>query len=99
MSEVLAMERGGYRVNLYVSKANDNYNGQTSLLILKVKDAGQSMNVARCAYPLINVSFFRGISFGWYQRAPLKHSDGYGRPLRGYEFAHALKTLGVKDAV
>lgn len=47
MAEVMALEQNGYRINLYVCECSHT-GGMLAMMMMKVKDAGQSMNVARC---------------------------------------------------
>ena len=83
---ILSLEHEGYRVSLTAYFGSWNHKGELVYIGLKVKDASQPLDVARCAYPFINPSFFRGICFMWYQRTKgFKHLSTLGSPVfRGF---------------
>lgn len=91
---ILALEHEGYRVSLTAYFGSWNYNEEVVYAGLKVKDASQPLDVARCAYPFINPSFFRGICFMWYQRTKgFKHLSTLGSPVsRGYTSGRIFET-------
>lgn len=81
VSEIIALEKKGYRVNIYaLGSFNTNYD--SSIVSYKVKDAGQPIDIQRIMYPLLNVAFFRGICFGWYAiNDKITHCYSYGHAL------------------
>lgn len=73
------LELKGYRVNLsivFVSRYRGKYIG----IMVKIKNAGQKMNVKQLAFPLVHPSMFRRIMFGLIERLEeTKHfGKGYG---------------------
>lgn len=66
-SAINTLEKGGYRVNLYV--ANFVYMRSTPVCVaVKIKDAGQYFDGLRVAYPLVNPSFVRRHIFALHER-------------------------------
>lgn len=81
MGAVAGLERVGYRVNLYAVGGFDS-RGTNAVAGVKVKDAGQSMDLARVAWPLVTPAFFRGVLFRYYQTSPhIHHCSSYGTTL------------------
>lgn len=82
MSHIVALERQGYRINLYQCWAT-KYHKSVGFLCIKVKDARDRMNIQRVMYPIVNPSFLRGIGFGWSVRCPilLEYQSDKGIPL------------------
>ena len=109
LSVIDAIEKAGYRVNLYnifyADSPNDN---EVLSMKVKLKDATQPLNVKKLYYPLVNPSFLRRQTFRYIEVAKTKYSyrSGYGRPVgqkrikkeladRVYYFGQ-IKELGIK---
>lgn len=76
LSAVLDMEKKGYRFNIYVATTTKHRSTKnSSLLLVKIKDAGKPLNVTNCAYPLVNPSFFRRHIFRWFETNNNKTND------------------------
>lgn len=79
LGAIIELEKQGYRFNLY---ACQSYSDETScdMLVVKVKDATQPIDLKRISFPLTHTAFFRVIGFDWYSRFPgAKYRTGYGR--------------------
>ena len=88
LGTIIELERQGYRFNLYACQTYSDDNS-CDMLIVKVKSAGQPLDLKRISFPLTHTGFFRVIGFDWYSRLPGgKYRSGYGRAI-GY-------TLGKK---
>lgn len=78
IEQVIGLELAGYRVSItamFISVMTHDI----ACVGVKIKDAGQPLDVARCIYPFVNPAFMRGICFGWYQRnGKIEHQAGYG---------------------
>lgn len=73
VSAVAALEKKGYRVNLYTGcAAYLKARGDVEYIanFVKVKDSGQYMDFLKLAYPLINPSFQRRHSFRFRETVP-----------------------------
>ena len=78
LGTVIEMERQGYRFNLY---AVQSYTDSTSadMLMVKIKNASQPLDLKRISFPLTHTAFFRVIGFDWYSKVPDgKYRCGYG---------------------
>lgn len=92
LKAVNELELKGYRVNLsivFVSKYRGEYIG----IVVKIKNAGQKMNVKQLAFPLVHPSMFRRIMFGLIERLEeTKHFGiGYGMCTTYEETKHLFK--------
>lgn len=103
LGTILELERQGYRFNVYCTQC---YNDGTTcdMLVVKVKDATQPIDLKRMSFPLAHTGFFRCIGFDWYSRFPgAKYRCGYGHKLSS-DFAQeridkVYKMLFGKSAV
>lgn len=103
LGTILELERQGYRFNVYCTQC---YNDGTTcdMLVVKVKDATQPIDLKRMSFPLAHTGFFRCIGFDWYSRFPgAKYRRGYGHKLSS-DFAQehidkVYKMLFGKSAV
>lgn len=94
---VIEMERQGYRFNLYAVQTYSN-SDSCDMLVVKVKDARQPLDLKRISFPLTHTAFFRVIGFDWYSKVPNgKYRCGYGHGIcydfdddRLKEIAHSL---------
>lgn len=71
------LELKGYRVNLSIVFVSE-YRGKYIGLVVKIKDAGQKMNVKQLAFPLVHPSMFRRIMFGLIERLEETKDFGMG---------------------
>ena len=81
LSTVIELERQGYRFNLYIIQG---YSGadDCDMLVVKVKNAAQPLDLKRVSFPLTHTAFFRVIGFDWYSKFPgAKYRLGYGQAL------------------
>lgn len=81
ISVILQLEQQGYRFNLYqVQSYSDDSN--CDLLCVKLKDAGQPIDLKRISFPMTHTGFFRVIGFDWYSKTPKGiYRCAYGRAL------------------
>ena len=89
---VQTLESNGYSVNLYVSAitgGHTNYFHASNGCVIKIKRAGERLNISKLAYPMVNPSMKRRNIFAWRERAPhITKSyapNGYGRVVSDYE--------------
>lgn len=84
LGTVIEMERQGYRFNLNAIQTYSG-GGSADMLVVKVKDAAQPLDLKRISFPLAHTAFFRVIGFDWYSKMPGgKYRSGYGCAL-GYD--------------
>ena len=85
LSAITELEMQGYRFNLYAMQSYSD-NKSADILVVKIKDASQPMDLKRMSYPLMHTGFFRAIGFDWYSKMPEgKFRGGYGHAM-AYEF-------------
>lgn len=81
MEAVIALERSGYRCELYSAQFYAGEKDSDGLLV-KVKEASQPLDVKRVMFPFTHPSMFRVIGFEWEDKCPTaKHRFGRGNPL------------------
>lgn len=103
VSAVIALEKQGYRFNLY-SIQSYSENKDVDILCVKVKGANQLLDLKRMSFCMSHSGFFRGVGFDWYSKCPkAKYRSGYGRAL-GYshqmpEIDAAFKRMFGKGSV
>lgn len=81
LGTIIELERQGYRFNLY---AVQTYAGTSDadMLIIRVKNASQPLDLKRVSFPLTHTGFFRVIGFDWYSKVPGgKYRGGYGQAM------------------
>lgn len=86
LATVIALERQGYRFNLFVTQS---YTGDDScdMLAIRVKRDNQPIDLKRISFPLTHTGFFRVIGFDWYSKVPGgKYRYSYGHALN-YELS------------
>ena len=97
-----SLERNGYRINLYVmdlGRARKNSGGGDQILgaMLKVKGAGERLNMAKIAFPIAHPSMLRRIMFRFVERCPEASSHfagGYGSVPSNAAFLDIIRRLG-----
>ena len=83
---IVEMERQGYRFNLYACQTYADRE-DCDMLVVKVKNASQPVDLKRISFPLTHPAFFRVIGFDWYSRVPGgKYRSGYGHAM-AYDFS------------
>lgn len=90
LGSIIELERQGYRFNLYaVQSYSDDRN--CDMLVVKVKDSAQPLDLKRISFPLTHTAFFRVIGFDWYSKTPGgKYRSSYGR---GIAYSHSEQEL------
>lgn len=84
LSVIDALERSGYRCNLYIGKVSWTDNNNKSLVtgyFMNIKKPEQPLNLMKVAYYMINPSFLRRTGFRVIENEPNIHdftNDGYG---------------------
>lgn len=102
---VAGLEKENIRVEVYCGDIG-RWKHQKEGFLVKVKGAGEPLNVLRMAYPLCNPSFLRRHGFAWLERAPLDIEegfiDGYGKCcdfdadiLPGFKFLRLSEIISV----
>lgn len=97
---VIALERQGYRVNLWAcSMAKDG--NDVVCPFVRVKSAEQPLNIRKLVYPLVNPSFFRRHGFRFIETVEGMTEDswpwGYGYPITEMsEFRKYIEQSGIK---
>lgn len=89
-SVIRGLEESGYRVNLYVAGFGRN-NNQTIGVAVKVKNAGEYLDILRLAYPVVHPSFFRRHILAYMERC-----KGYRMPKN---YGYVLETSSCQFAV
>lgn len=81
LSALMKLEMSGYRVNLYgFASFAESYDAD--MLVIKLKDARQPIDLQRLSFPLAHAGFFRTITWDWYFKVPGgKFRSGFGHPL------------------
>lgn len=88
-SVLLSLERSGYQVNLYSAVAV--YKGAEAVgLFVRVKSAGQYLDVTRLAYCLVNPSFLRRSFFRFVETLP-------GLSERGWRGSYGCTAISPED--
>lgn len=96
LGAIIDLEREGYRFNLY---AVQTYSGGSDcdMLVVKVKSAGQPLDLKRVSFPLTHTAFFRVFGFDWYSRVPGgKYRGCYGHAM-GYDYSESAMNDMAKD--
>lgn len=96
LGTIIELERQGYRFNLYAVQAYHD-SSDTDMLVVKVKNANQPLDIRRVSFPLIHTAFFRVIGFDWYSKMPGgKYRCAYGHAL-GYDYSEETLTKMAKE--
>lgn len=99
------LELSGYRVNLYAlcsGMSGPITSGVCNMLVIKLKDASEYLNLSKISFPLIHPAFLRGLFMEWCCKSPnTEVMRGYGRALR-YNYSqekiqHELTKAFQKD--
>lgn len=78
---VRGLEASGYSIRLDVV-SGFSYDRSTSLLVCRAKSEGEPMNLRRMLYPLVSVSYVRGMAFSWAVTEPhAQQQSNLGMPI------------------
>lgn len=81
LTAVLGLEQEGYKINIYAMQAYSSRNN-CDMLLIKIKDSRQPMDLKRMSFPLTHPAFFRVIGFDWYSKVPGGiYRASYGQPI------------------
>ncbi len=81
LSAIMELEMQGYRFNLFAVQSY-SCDRKADMVVVKVKDARQPLDLKRVSFPLTHPAFFRAIGFDWYSKFPIgTHRWGYGHEL------------------
>ena len=82
LGAIMDLEAQGYKINLYAIQSYCNgFSGD--MLIVKIKDSREPLDLKRMSFPLTHTAFFRVIGFDWYAKFPLgKYRSGYGHNIK-----------------
>lgn len=81
LGTIIEMERQGYRFNLYAVQ-NYSDSNDSDMMIVRLKNASQPLDLKRVSFPLTHTAFFRVIGFDWYSKMPGgRYRSGYGQTL------------------
>lgn len=88
---ICALENAGYRIGLTVTagvcsgKSSNCPMDRINVLVLRVKEPNQELNVAKLLFTLADPAYLRGVLFGWVVKTPgLENSSGLGYPLDAF---------------
>lgn len=96
LGAIIELEKQGYRFNLF---ACQTYSDKSScdMLVVKVKNASQPLDLKRISFPLTHTGFFRVIGFDWYSRVPGgKYRGGYGHAI-AYDLSEKQLKKAAED--
>ncbi len=96
LGAVVDLEQEGYKINIYaIQSYSDSSN--CDMLVIKIKDSRQPMDLKRMSFPLTHTAFFRVIGFDWYSRVPGgRYRYGYGHNLN-QEFGREKSTAIIRE--
>lgn len=94
LGTIIELERQGYRFNLYACQGYSS-ESDCDMLVVKIKDSGQPLDLKRISFPLTHTAFFRVIGFDWYSKVPDgKYRDNYGRGIAYRLSGDKLRRMG-----
>lgn len=101
LSAVAALEKKGYRINIYALQATKEESRAHNIYaaLIKIKDAGTYFDCLKMAYPLANPSFSRRHGFRYTETCecgPKDKFSAHGYTLSKYETEEVLKKNGIK---
>ena len=96
LGAVVDLEQEGYKINIYaIQSYSDEKN--CDMLVIKIKDSKQPMDLKRMSFPLTHTAFFRVIGFDWYSRVPGgRYRYEYGHNLN-QEFGREKSTAIIRE--
>lgn len=81
LEKIISLENSGYRCELYAMQAYCSME-RSDVLIVKIKEANQPLDIKRIMFPLIHPAMFRSIGFQWESRS-CDFLPCRGRPFTG----------------
>lgn len=78
---IYSLEKAGCRCELYaggVYTLSKPYSAQKGSYFVKIKGAGEPLDILKVAFPLVNPSFLRRITFAVIEKTATKFSSNYG---------------------
>ena len=85
LGAIMALEMQGYKFNLYAVQSYSD-NKDCDMLVVKVKNSAQPLDLKRISFPLTHPAFFRVLGFDWYGKFEgARYRTGYGHYV-GCEF-------------
>lgn len=96
LGAIIELEKQGYRFNLYaVQTYTDEYRRAISsdMLVIKIKNSSQPLDLKRVSFPLTHSAFFRIIGFDWYSKVP----GGRYRSSYGCALAYKVDQRGLDE--
>lgn len=82
LGTVLALERQGYKFNLYAVQSYQGTCGRertVDFLCAKIKSSNSPFDLKRMSFPLAHPAYFRVIGFDWESKSPIARDIGHGR--------------------
>lgn len=85
LGAIMALEMQGYKFNLYAVQSYSDHR-DCDMLVVKVKNSAQPLDLKRISFPLTHPAFFRVLGFDWYSKFEgARYRTGYGHYV-GSEF-------------
>ncbi len=82
MEVIIGLERSGYRCELYAMQSYYS-DRKAEVLLVKIKESNQPLDVRRMMFPLTHPAFFRVVGFEWQDRfPPARRLAGRGHALK-----------------
>ena len=78
LSTIVALEKQGYRLNLYAVQSYTR-DSIVDFLCIKLKSSDRPTDLKRISFPLTHPAFFRVIGFDWQGKSPITRNVGWGR--------------------
>ena len=98
LGAILELEQEGYKINLYAMQSYSDYK-DCDMLVIKIKDSRQPIDLKRMSFPLTHTAFFRVIGFDWYSKVPGgKYRSGYGHNIN-HEFGRDGANAVIRKCV
>lgn len=93
------LEKGGYRVNLYISHAGIE-DGEKNICLIRIKTDREPFNIKKCVFPIAHPSMFRRIMFRWMECCDVDNeltSWGYGSPIQDKNYLQRIVEKNLKN--
>lgn len=100
LKAVCDAERQGYMVNLYTIMATCAKD-DTLCALVRIKSSSERINVLRCAYPMVNPSWFRRhfLRFVEVEATNERFTNGYGIPKTNIDLVSGIKVDKYMTAI
>lgn len=96
---VKKLESKGYRINLNIVLGTTK-NLKSFIVSVRIKSAGERLNISKLAFPLVHPSMLRRLMFRFIEVYPKITKDfvyGYGRPSRSSELKDVISKMGKDE--